>query len=243
MFRFTPTRAVSLTAAAALMSAGLAQAAPKDDVQAAVQKLSDAKSYSYTTTNAGGGPGGGVTGKVEKDGYTSLAMTMRDNTMDAVKKGDRAAVQTDDGWKTPAELQDAQGPQRYVGTMIRNYKAPAEQAEQILKDVPDLTKADDGTYKADLSEASAKTMMTMGRGRRGGAAPQVSGAKGSVEFAVADGMLSKMVVHVSGTVTRNGNDQEVDRTTTTEIKDVNATTADVPAEAKAKLDAAPATQP
>jgi hypothetical protein len=89
-------------------------------------------------------------------------------------------------------------------------------------------------------------MLTMGgRGRRGGggggggagggAAPTVADAKGSVKFWIKDGVITKYQIKVSGTVTRGGNDQDVDRTTTVEIKDVGATTITLPSEAKSKL--------
>ena len=75
-----------------------------------------------------------------------------------------------------------------------------------------------------------------GQGAQGGQGngPEVSNAKGEVKLWVTDGVLSKYKVHVTGTVSFNGNDREVDRTTTTEIKDVGSTKLDVPAEAKAK---------
>ena len=41
--------------------------------------------------------------------------------------------------------------------------------------------------------------------------------------------------HVSGTVSFNGNDRDMDRTTTVEIKDVGTTKIEVPDDAKKKL--------
>jgi hypothetical protein len=72
-------------------------------------------------------------------------------------------------------------------------------------------------------------------GRRGGQAPPVSNAKGSVKFWIKDGVLTKYVLKVSGTITRNGDDVDVDRTTTVEIKDVGTTKLAVPDEAKSKM--------
>ena len=75
-----------------------ANAAPKDDVTAAAKKLADKDNYAWKqkTENAGGGGFGGGTseGKTEKDGYLWLSMTMRDNTIEAVKKGDKGAIKT-----------------------------------------------------------------------------------------------------------------------------------------------------
>jgi hypothetical protein len=87
-----------------------------------------------------------------------------------------------------------------------------------------------------LSEEAAKELMTFRR--RNAAAstqPAVKNAKGSVKFWIKDGVLSKMQYEVSGTVTFNDQDRDIDRTTTIEIKDVGSTQPDVPDEAKAKL--------
>ena len=242
MPRSTPLRAAAVAALALLSATAAAQAAPKDEVKAAVQKLADASSYTFTTTVEGGG-GGGATGKVEKDGYLSMAVQARDNTVNIVKKGDHVAMETDDGWKSADELK-GQPQGRMVAAMART-KTPVDQAEQVLADAPDVTKGTEGSYGVDLPEAAAKKLMVRGGGRRGGgAAPEVANAKATVKFTVADGTLTKMSVHMTGTVTVQGEDRDIDRTTTTEFKDVGSTKADVPPEAKAKLDAAgPTTKP
>ena len=56
-----------------------------------------------------------------------------------------------------------------------------------------------------------------------------------MKFWVKDGVLSKYEYTVKGTVSFNGNDREVDRTTTIEIKDVGSTKVTVPEEAKKKM--------
>ncbi len=117
---------------------------------------------------------------------------------------------------------------------LRNLKAPAVEAADIVGKTKDITKTGDA-YTGDLTEEGAKSLLTMGRGRRGGAAPTVSDAKGSVKFWIKDGVLTKYEYKVSGTVTFNGNDRDVDRTTTVEIKDVGTTTITLPEEAKTKL--------
>ncbi len=73
-------------------------------------------------------------------------------------------------------------------------------------------------------------------GGRGGAnAPEISGARGSVKFWVKDGLLSKYEIKVQVEVCFNGNDRDVDRTTTVEIKDIGSTKVQVPADAKKRL--------
>jgi hypothetical protein len=56
-----------------------------------------------------------------------------------------------------------------------------------------------------------------------------------VKFWLKDGALSKYQFNVKGTMSFNGNDREIDRTTTVEIKDVGTTKLTVPEEAKKKL--------
>ena len=71
--------------------------------------------------------------------------------------------------------------------------------------------------------------------RGGGEGPAISGAKGSAKFWVKDGALTKYEFKVSGKMDFNGNEIDLDRTTTVEIKDVGTTKLDVPEDAKKKL--------
>lgn len=228
-----------------LLSGARALAAPKDDVQAALQKLEDAKNYSWTTTTTGGF-GANSDGKTEKDGYTVESMTMRNNTVQLAKKGDQAVAQTDDGWKTAAELAADENAPRGLANALGNIRTPADQAKTIVDAIPAFTVDQDKAYAADLPTDTVKQQLTFRR--RGNApAPDITDPKGTVRVWIDDsGNISKLELHVTGTVSYNGNDRDIDRTTTTEIKDIGTTTVDVPADAKTKLDApttAPTTQP
>ena len=94
-------------------------------------------------------------------------------------------------------------------------------------------KKDGDVYASDLTEDGAKAMMTFG-GRRGGG-PTITNPSGSVKFWLKDGVLTKYEFKVKGTMSFNGNDIDVDRDTTVEIKDVGSTKVTVPDEAKKKL--------
>jgi len=213
-----------------------ADTGPKDEVTAAAKKLADKDNYAWkqTTENAGGGGfgGGASEGKTEKDGYTWLSMTMRDNTVEALKKGDKGAIKTQDGWKSISEATSGDpGPGTFIARRMQSFKAPAAQAQDLAGAVKELKK-DGDVYAGDFTEEGAKSQLTFG-GRGGNV--EISGAKGSVKFWVKDGMLSKYEIKVQGKVTYNGNDRDIDRTTTVEIKDIGATKIQVPAEAKPKL--------
>ena len=217
-----------------------ADSSPKDDIKSAAKKLADKSNYSWKTTveSAGGGGGGrpGPTeGKTEKDGATCLSITRGGNTIEVVLKGGKGAVKSPEGWQSLAEA--AEGDQgnagRFFARMLQNFKAPAAQAEDLASKAKELKKADDA-YSGDLTEEGAKELLTFG-GRPGGDGPTVSGAKGSVKFWVKDGVLSKYEFKLQGKVTFNGNDRDVDRTSTVEIKDIGSTKVEVPEDAKKKL--------
>ncbi len=220
-----------------------ADASPKDDVAAAAKKLGDKANYSWKTTVAvpeGSRFRPGPTdGKTEKDGVTHLKLSFGENTTEAFIKGDKAAATSPDGgWQSLADLDNAEGPARFMAGMLRNFKAPAAQAAELATDTKEL-KADGEAIGGDLGEDRAKTLLTF-RPRGGGDGPTVSNAKGSVKFWIKDGVLAKYEFKVSGKVSFNGNDRDVERTTTTEIKDVGSTKVEVPEEAKKKLEPAPA---
>ena len=116
---------------------------------------------------------------------------------------------------------------------MQNYKLPDAQAADLAGKSKDLKNAD-GAITGTLTEAAAKELLTFG-GRGGGDGPSISNPKGSVKFWLSDGQLTKYEFRVQGSVSFNGNDREVDRTTTVEIKDIGSTKVTVPEEAKKKL--------
>jgi hypothetical protein len=219
-----------------------ADAGPKDELKAAAKALGDKPNYSWKSNveNAGGGGGGrmgGPTeGKTEKDGVTHLSMTRGETTTLALLKGGKGVVKTPDGWQTAEDLaadQDRQNPARGAARQLQNFKTPAVQAADLAEQAKELKK-DGDAVAGDLTEAGAKSLLSFG-GRGGGNGPEISGAKGSVKFWVKDGVLAKYQFKVQGSVSWNGNDREVDRTTTVEIKDVGTTKIEVPEDAKKKL--------
>ena len=227
-----------------------AQADPKDDIQAAAQKLADAVNYTWTTTTAaqGGGPARGpVTGKTQKDGLIYVTGKIRDNDFAFLIKGDKAAIKTADGWKSTAEASnnDDQGgpsPARFMAMFAANFRSPVQQVQDNFDKLQNIQKTDDG-FSADLTPEAAKDLLSFRRRpttQSDDGAPQidVSDAKGTIKISIKDGTLTKVEMHLTGSISFNGGDpRDVDRTTTTEFKDVGTTTIDVPDEAKAKLGA------
>jgi len=213
-----------------------AETGAKEEVISAAKKLGEKPNYSWKTTvvvpeSAQFKPGP-TEGKTEKDGFTHVKITFGDNTTELVKKDEKVAFTNRDGdWQTPADAEGQQGPGRFAAGMARNFKAPAAQAIEVAEATKELKKEGD-VYSGDLTEQGAKNLM---RFRRGGDGLTINDAKGSAKFWIKDGELSKYEYKVTGSMNFNGNEIDVDRTTTVEIKEVGNTKVEVPEGAKKKL--------
>ncbi len=218
-----------------------ANASPEENVINAAKKLADKNNYSWemTVTNLNNsrfhiGPN---EGKTEKGGYTWYSMTMNDNTTEVLMKGTNAAVKTPDGgWQTRAEAtegSDEPGPAMFLALMLDNFKTPPEQAQDLVSKTKEI-KTVEGVYLGDLTGDGAKSLLAWRR-PNGGGGPSVSSAKGSVKFWVKRGVLTRYEYNLQGTLDFNGNDFNVDRTTTVEVKDIGSTKISPPDEAKKKL--------
>ena len=209
----------------------IAHAAPADDVAAAAKKLGGESSYSWHTTvvvpeDSQFKPGP-TEGKMA-NGLTYVKMSFGDNDTEIFMKGTNAVLTSQDGgWQTLADLaKDDQGPGRFMVGMVRNLRAPSGQAADLAAGVKDLQETN-GAWAGELTPDAAKKMLSF---RRGGAG--ASNASGTAQFWVANGELTKYEFHVKGTISFNGNDRDIDRDTTVEIKDVGATKIEVPDDVK-----------
>ena len=215
-----------------------ADANPKEDISAAAKKLNDQHNYSWKSTVEFGNFTGSTDGKVNKDGVVALTMTFGDSTTVAFVKGDKAAIKTaDQDWQSLEELAAAAGsepgPRQFLVRRLRNFKTPAEDIQDVLAKTKEVKK-DADAYTADLTEDGAKDQLSFG-GRRSGNAPEAKNAKGSVKLWAKDGVLSKYQTKVQGTMNFNGDDRDIDRTTTIEIKDVGTTKIEIPEAAQKKM--------
>jgi len=235
----------------------------KGDATAAADKLGTNYSWKTAVENAGGGGGGGGGGRggfgggpqegKTAGGVTAITSQQGGNDRTTYRKGDKTVMQNQDGeWMTMEEMMAARGNGGNGGGARRAGRGgpqgapmlPAETVKDMISKTKSLTMAD-GAMSGDLTEEAAKaSLMGGGRGgRRGGggnggnaaAAPEITDAKATLKVWVKDGAISKYTSHVSGKVSRNGNDQEVDRTTTVEFSNVGSTKVEVPADAAKKL--------
>ena len=221
-----------LSSTVALFAGSLlaADSGPKDDIIAAAKKLGENANYSWKTTvvvpDSAQFKPGPTEGKTEKDGFTYVTMSFGDNLTEAVIKGDNAVVTNQDGdWQKASELENAEGRGQFRARMIKNLKTPAVQAAELAAAAKELKK-DGEAYSGDLTEEGAKAQFRFGTPKN---------PKGSVKFWLKDGVLAKYEFKVQGKVDFNGNEMDVDRATTVEIKDVGTTKVNIPAAAKKKL--------
>ena len=246
---------------AAACAAAFVHAAPTDDLAAAAKKLGDAANYSWTATTEIANsqfPAMPVEGQTEKGGLTVITRTFNGNAMQTVRKGDQMVMQNQEGaWMTMEEMR-AQfanrggggggapggggggnrggGGRGGFGFGGGGQANPAEDVANLVAKIKDA-KVVDGVLTATLSAGDAAPFLTFG-GRGGGGGnppPAPTNASGSVKFWLKDGALVKYVVNVKGTVSFGGQDRDIDRTTTTEFKNVGSTKVSVPDEAKKKL--------
>lgn len=222
--------------ALALGTWGLVAGDAKSEVAAAAKKLADQGNYSWKTTvkmpEGARFRAGPTEGKTDK-GLSYVISTFGENKMEMVVKGDKGAVLQEGDWKSTAELEGSEGMGRWAGAMARNFQAPAAQAAEIAGWTKDLKKEGDA-YTGALTEDGVKNLVSFRR-RSGGEPPAVSGATGNAKFWVKDGVLSKYEFFVKGTVTRNNNEMQTERTTTVEIQNVGTTKVDAPEAATKKL--------
>lgn len=250
------TKQLILTAALLSGLLAYASAEDKDALQAAIKQLAEKGSYSWTSTTARPGVddngdqegrrrwrSGPTMGKTAS-GIVHLQSTFGDRTMETLIKGKKIAVKRDEGWITVEEEAAGDGGERRrrggFARRYRDFKAPAAQAEELLGKCAGLKK-DGDTYTSELSKEDATSLLSFGgRGRRGGDdggdRPEPTGVKATVTFWVSEGVLTKFETSVAGAIAFNGNERDLSRVTTIQIKDAGATTIDLGDDAKKALE-------
>jgi hypothetical protein len=230
----TPTTfLIALLAAGPLFAADTNTTSQVGD---ALAKLKSATNYSWTAIiklpNSPFVPGP-VQGRTQKGGYAMVTQPFNDNTLEAVFKGDKAAVKNEDGWQS---LDEAEGMTAMMGGFLINSGTPADEAGKLLKNVQDLKVGDGGELSGDFTSEGATELLTFRP--RGGDPTLPKNAKGSVKFWLKDGALIKFESHLQGRMAFGPDQEEQDFEVirTVEIKDVGTTTLEVPEEARKKLE-------
>ncbi len=228
---------ILVSVAVALLAGPLvaADSTPKDAVVAAAKKLGQQPNYSWKQSvvvpeDSPFKPGP-TEGKLEKGGVAYFTFSFGDNTTKIYLQGGQSAISNPDGgWQSAKEMEGGEGPGQFMGFLVRSFEAPAAQAEELAGTAVEL-KQDGDTISGDMSAEGAKSQFKFGN---------ATDPKGSVKFWIKDGQISKYEFKLTGKTDFNGNEFDVNNDTTIEITDVGTTKIDVPAEAKKKLESAPA---
>jgi hypothetical protein len=136
------------------------------------------------------------------------------------------------------------GPGGFAAMMARvmlQAKTPTAELADMVDKIKDLKSTKPGIFVGNLPEDVVKPMLSFGPGPGGG--PQIKDAKGSAKFWVKDGVLSKYEIEAGGTMNMFGEEREMTRVVTIEIKDAGQTKIEIPAEAEKKLETAKPLEP
>ncbi|HEY1660817.1 MAG TPA: hypothetical protein VGI03_00215 [Verrucomicrobiae bacterium] len=231
----------SLALALGLLAAGSAVADTNTvaSVNAAVAKLDAAANYSWTVniqlpkSQFTPSPVNGVT---EKGGYSMVSEDINGDTLQAVFKGDKAAIKGQDDWQSLAQADDQTA---MMGGFLVNPGTAATEVAKILKDAGDLSADTNGVISGNFTDAGATDQMTF-RGRNGNTPPPPKNAKGSLKFWLnPDGSLAKFETHLDAQVAfgQDQDPQDFEAIRTVEIHDVGTTKVTVPDGAMKALEA------
>ena len=222
----------SVCAASLLLAQASFGAEGAEEIKNAAQKLADKGSYSWTSTSKMEGRNfepRPLHGKIDKSAAVVTWSGRNDQENKAVIKGDKAFLKTEEGWESVEELTSGEGRNRgaFMARRFQNFKAPAAEAQEIVKHLGQIKKEGDA-YTGELTKEGAREIMTRGM-RRGGNDNQPV-PKGTAKFWVKDGVLSKYEYNIQGKITVGQDNREVDlnTTTTVEIKDVGSTKVELP---------------
>jgi len=150
-------------------------------------------------------------------------------------KDKKGAAKALEGWQTFDEIARTSGTAAAVVRYLRIYKAPVAESAELASNTKSL-KEEEGVFSGELKENIVKELLLFGvRRREGEEQPKTSDAKGDIKFWLKEGALTKYEIKVQGKVTVGDRENEINRTTTVQIKDAGTTKIDVPPEALEKM--------
>lgn len=215
----------------------LTAATPQEALVAAAKNLGEKSNYSWKlTVEEPDRPTGTIDGKIQKDGTAFLALARGDQAFEAVLKDSKGALKTEEGWKSLAAMANDSGeagPKRFVARLLQNLQAPSAEIAELAPKIKDLTRTE-GNYAGTLNQDTANELFFF-HIRPDANGPQLTEGKGSIKIWVKDGLISKYEYSIQGTVSSDGNDHQMKRTYTVEIKDVGTTKVAIPDDASKKL--------
>jgi hypothetical protein len=211
----------------------------KPQLTKAAKELGTKANYSWTTTTkeGDGSPGrlGPLDGKADKDGIVFLSFAVGGVPVEVYLKGEKGAARGLEGWMTLDEIAQTSGTAAAVVKFLKSYKAPAAQSAELAGNLKDVTEMD-GVLSGEMKEDAVKDVLLFAARRRDGQeAPKIADEKGTAKFWVKEGVLTKYEMKVQGKLTAGDRTTDIDRTLTTDLKDIGSTKLEVPEEAKQKM--------
>lgn len=225
---------ISAVLAWSLMVQANLHADPKETVVAAAKKLADAGGYTWVNKRDGSRFfQGQVKGQVRKDGAVLVENPgMQGDTYLMAISGEHRAAETQDGWQSLAEMQNAEGFGRFFARMVEQFKTPSEEIADLVQHVEAFTGEGD-SVEGKLKTDGVEAMLSFGG--RGGQGPEISNPSGHLKVSLKDGSLTGYVLTLKGSMSFNGNDFELDRISNVTISEVGSTEFEIPEAAQAKL--------
>ena len=212
-----------------------AAASPQEEVIAAATALGSQTNYSWKTSIEFGLMHATTTrqGSTSRDGYTRLSLNFISqgavtNLAEVLIRGTNAAIKTpEQGWRSAADILRDPGsrstPAWGVARTALNFPMPASMAARLAAQAQGLQSGTNGISGVLTGEGAAALL---------GGSPAATNRQVAVTFWITDGKLAKVQWHATGRAGFNGGSQTMNRTTTTEITDVNSTQVEAPDEAR-----------
>lgn len=223
-----------------------AAATGPDDLKAAVQKLSQSGSYSWSVATLNEGETqerysvGPLEGKTEKGGLTWIR-TRETPPVEILLKGQKMAVRLDEGWALEQDLASGTRLRPHANLSVlrslKSHSRPVAQAAALLKHAKDLKEETPGYFTSPLEDSGIKELLHQSIRSKGNA--EIAPQAGSVTFSVRDGVVTRYEVSLKGTISYPPpapSSWTADLRITVELSGVGTTTVDAPDDARKKLE-------
>jgi hypothetical protein len=200
-------------------------------VLSAANKLKESENYTWKAEREGSRFWRGtVEGQIKKDGTALVSMPGRDGSFQTAFLLKKSAAETQDGWRSAEELENAEGFGRFLVFILRGFKPPAAELEQLVKHSVE-PKLESGKFESKLKEDGVKELLSFGDGN----GPTVKNPAGSLKISLKDGIIESYELSLQGSMSFNGNDFDLNRVTKVEILKIGETEFELPAKAMEKL--------
>jgi len=230
--KLSPIHIVCFAAfACGLLTSPTRAAEESNPVLEAAAKLKASGGYRWKTEREGSRFWQGVVeGAVDKDGIILVKQPGMDGHFHMAFRDGKSAAETGEGWRSAEDFESEEGFGRFMGFMLRRFRAPAEEIEHVASNMKSMLHKD-GAYEGEITEKAVAEMLSFG----GGNGPEVQAPSGKLSVTVSEGGITGYTLRLQGEMSFNGNDIEIDRVSKVTFSDVGSATVELPEGALAKL--------